>query len=102
MLKKGFLHRNIGIYSVRMLDPPVSMKPFEARPIEEHASQLFLQGELNKYTRLLESAIGRAGFSDSCHGFVMPCDTAARLEGSFTSRDTRDRSVGIPGRARRL
>jgi len=98
MLRKGFLHRDVSIGNVLMLDPPVTMKPFEARPVEQLMAQLSLNdaNELSKYASLLEEVIGKMGFSDKCHGFVIDGDMAASLEGYFTSRDTGERSVCTP------
>jgi len=103
MLRRGFLHRDISIGNVLMFDPPVTMKPFEALPIEQLTAQLSLgdAGELRKYADLLENVIGKMDFSDKCHGFVIDGDIAASLEGYFTSRDTGERSVGIPSCAGR-
>ena len=73
------------------------MEPFEAQPTEQLMTQLFFEdaGELTKYADLLENIIGKMGFLDQRHGFVIDRDMGASLEGYFTSRDTGERSVGM-------
>ena len=99
MLRKGFLHRDVSIGNTLMLDPPVTMEPFEVQTIEQLMTQLSLEngGEINKDIGLLEGAIKNVGHMDKCHGFVIDGDMAARLEGYFTSRDTGEVSVSIIG-----
>ena len=97
MLREGFLHRDVSIGNTLMLDPPVTMKLFEARTIEQQMAQLSLQyeGELAKCADLLEDAIKNIGCLDKCHGFLIDGDMAANLEGYFTLRDTGEVSVSI-------
>ena len=99
MLRSGFLHRDVSIGNTLMLDPPVTMKPFEAQVIEELTTRLSLEfgggGELTKYTTRLEDIIRKIGFPDKCHGFIIDGDMAADLEGYFTSRKTGEVSVSM-------
>ena len=97
MLRRGFLHRDVSIGNILMVDPPVTMKPFEVQTIEQLMTQLSLEnvGEINKDIGLLEGAIKNVGHMDEWHGFVIDGDMAARLEGYFTSRDTGEVSVSI-------
>jgi len=97
MLRRGFLHRDVSIGNTLMLDPSVTMKPFEVRTIEQLMTQLSLEqgGGLNKYVEQLEGAIKKVGHSGECHGFIIDGDMAARLEGYFTSRDMGEASVSI-------
>ena len=95
MLRKGFLHRDISIGNVPMLDPPVVMEPFAEWTIEQRVAQLHLQDgttELDKYVDLVE----KMGSPNQCHGFVIDGDMAARLEDCFTLRDAEEISVGTP------
>ena len=73
MLRKGFLHRDVSFSNTLMLDPPVTMKPFEARSIKEFMTQLSLEyeGELARYANLLEDVIKKMGFPEACYGFVV-------------------------------
>ena len=98
MLRKGFLHRDISVGNTLMLDPPVTMKPFETRIIEGLVERFPLQYrcELSRSTDLLERMIKEMGLVDKCCGFVIDGDMAAPLEGYFISRDARERSVSIP------
>jgi len=98
MLKMGFLHRDISIGNVLMLDPPVT-EPFGAWTMEQLVAQLRFQdgGEpVAKHVNLLEQMIGEFGSHGKCHGFVVDGDMAARLEDSLTLGDLRERSVGAP------
>jgi len=97
MLRRGSLHRDVSIDNILMLDPPVTMKPFEVWTAEQLMTQLSLEqgGGLNKYVELLEGAIKKVGHSNECHGIVIDRDLSASLDGSFTSRDTGEISVGI-------
>jgi hypothetical protein len=99
MLRKGFLHRDISIGNVLMLDPPVTMRPFEVRSMEQLMVQLSLQyeDELARHANLLEDATEKLDFSDKCHGFLTDGDMAASLEGYFTPRDTGEICVSMPG-----
>ena len=99
MLRIGFLHRGISIGTVLMLNPPVEMDPFEEWTVEQRMAQLRLQDgtpELTKYVNLVEKMVKEMDFPNQCRGFVTDGDMAARLEGYFTSRDTGERSVGMP------
>ena len=95
MLRKGFLHRDVSIGNTLMLDPPVTMKPFETRAVEELMTQLSLQygDELTTHADLLGDMIKKIGLADKCHGFVIDGDMAAPLKDYFTSRDHGERSV---------
>jgi len=97
MLRRGFLHRDVSIGNTLMLDPPVTMKPFQVRTIEQLMTQLSLEpGDgFKKYAELLKGAIKNVGHSNECHGFIIDGDMAARLEGYFTSRDMGEASVSI-------
>jgi len=98
MLKMGFLHSDINIGNVLMLDPPVT-KPFGAWTIEQLVTQLRFQdgGEpVAKHVRLLEQMIRELGSPGKCYGFVIDGDMTAHLEDCLTLRDLRERSVGIP------
>ena len=97
MLRMGFLHRDVSIGNTLMLDPPVMMKRFEARTIDQHMAQLSLEykDDLTKYTNQLEDVIKKMGFSDRCHGFLIDGDMAAELEGYLTQRDKGEVSVSI-------
>ena len=70
-----------------MLDPPVKMKPFEAKPPSSD--------ELKVFVKQLEDAVKMVDFPGGCHGFVIDGDMAAELEGYFTSREIGERSVGM-------
>ncbi|KAF9649200.1 hypothetical protein BDM02DRAFT_3142988 [Thelephora ganbajun] len=102
MLLKGFLHRDISIGNVLMLDPPVTTKPFEsetpgveqlmAQPtLEDDDQRRAHEDELAQHAELLAQTIKEMGPLDECHGFVIDGDMAARLEGYFTSRKTEAR-----------
>ena len=97
MLRKGFLHSDVSIGNTLMLDPPVTMKPFETQPIEELMTHLPLQHEheLGEYANLLGDTIKKMGFSDKCHGLIIDGDMAAKLEGYFTLHDAGEVSVSI-------
>ena len=97
MLRKGFLHRDVSIGNTLMLDPPVTMEPFEVQTIKQLMTQLSLEngGEINKDIGLLEGAIKNVGHMDECHGFIIDGDMAARLEGYSTSRDMGEVSMSI-------
>ena len=97
MLRKGFLHRDVSIGNTLMLDPSVTMKPFETQTIEELMKHLSLQyeGELDRYSNLLEHVIKKMGFSGNCHGIIIDGDMAAKLEGYFTLRDAGEVFVSI-------
>jgi len=92
MLRRGFLHRDVSIGNILMLDPPVTTKPFDAWEIKELMKQLSLryedEPELGKYAKLLHDAIKDVGYLAKCHGFLIDGNMAARLKGYFTSRDT--------------
>ncbi|KAF9644695.1 hypothetical protein BDM02DRAFT_3190360 [Thelephora ganbajun] len=103
MLLKGFLHRDISIGNVLMLDPPVTTKPFESETpaVEQLIARLSLEdddqriahrNELAQHAELLTQTVKEIGPLDKCHGFVIDGDMAARLEGYFTSRETEARS----------
>ena len=79
MLRRGFLHRDVSIASILMLDPPVTMKPFEVWTAEQLMTQLSLkQGDgLNKYVELLEDTVKKVGHSDEYHGIVIDRDMPA-------------------------
>ena len=89
ILEKGFLHRDISIGNTLMLDPPATMKPFEAQ------TSLLDVDESSGYAKLLEDAVRKMDFSEGCHGFVTDGDMAAKLEGYFTPRVTGETSVGM-------
>ena len=59
MLRNEFLHRDISIGNILMLDPLVPMKPFEARTIGQFMTRLSLQyeDELARCANLLEVVI---------------------------------------------
>jgi len=98
MLKMGFLHRDINIGNVLMLDPPVT-KPFGAWTMEQLMTQLRFRngGEpVVKHVSLLEQMIRGLGSHSKCHGFVVDGDMAVRLEDSLTFSDLRERPVGMP------
>jgi len=98
MLRKGFLHRDISIGNVLMLDPPVVMEPFAEWTIEQRVAQLHLQDrttELGKYVDLVKM-IKETGSPNQCCGFVIDGDMAARLEDCFTLCDAEEISVGTP------
>ena len=97
MLRKGFLHRDVSIGNTLMLDPPVVVKPFETRTIEELMTRLSLQyeDELATHADLLGDMIMKMGMVDECRGFVIDGDMAAPLKDYFTSRDHGERSVSI-------
>jgi len=98
MVRMGFLHRDINIGNVLMLDPPMT-KPFEAWTMEQLVIQLRFQDEgepLVKYVSLLEQIIMGLGSPGKCHDFVIDGDMAARFEDSLTFGDLRERSVGMP------
>ena len=46
MLRNGFLHRDIDILNVIMLDPPVTMVSFETRVIEQLMMETTYDGTL--------------------------------------------------------
>ena len=99
MLRIGFLHRDISIGNVLILKLPVEMEPFEEWTVEKRMEQLHFQDmapELTKYVDLVEKMVKEMDFPNQCRGFVTDGDMAARLEGYFTSRDTGERSVGMP------
>ena len=82
-----------------MLDPPVPMKPFEARTIGQFMTRLPLQyeDELARCANLLEvDVIKKMGFLDKCHGFVIDGDVAASLDSYFKSSDSGERYVSTP------
>ena len=97
MLKMGFLHRDINVGNVLMLDPPVT-KPSGAWTMEQLVTQLRFQdgGEpVAKHVSLLEQTIRGLDSPGKCHGFVVDGDMAARLEDSLTLGDLRERSVSM-------
>ena len=99
MLRIGFLHRDISIGNVLMLKLPVEMEPFEEWTVEKRMEQLHLQDrtpELTKYVNLVEKMVKEMGSATQYRSFVADSDTAASLEGYFKSRDTGERSVGMP------
>ena len=83
-----------------MLDPPVTMKSFEAQSIEELMTRLSLEyeGDLARYANLLEEVVKKMGSPGECHGFVIDGDMAASLDGYFAPRDTGERSVSMSRR----
>jgi len=97
MLIKEFLHRDVSIGNTLMLDPPVTMNPFTLSTIQELMENLSIgpNNDLGKYVRLLEGVIKKMGFADKCHGFIIDGDMAAKLEGYFAPRDTKEVSVSI-------
>jgi len=97
MLIKGFLHRDVSIGNTLMLDPPVTMKPFTLRTIEQLMAHLSIESknDLGKYVSRLEDAIKKVDFSDKCHGFIIDGDMAAKLKGYFALRDVGEASVSI-------
>ncbi|KAF9649201.1 hypothetical protein BDM02DRAFT_3268903 [Thelephora ganbajun] len=99
LLLKGFLHRDIGIGNVLMLDPPVTTKSFEsetpgveqlmAQPtLEDDDQRRAHEDELARHAELLAQTIKEMGPLDKCHGFVIDSNMAARLEDCFTSPET--------------
>jgi len=99
MLRRGFLQRDVSIGNTLMLDPPVTMNPFDVWEIKELMKQLSLryedEAELTKYAKLLYDAVKNVGYLAECHGFLIDGDMAASLKGYFTSRDTGEVSVSI-------
>jgi len=72
MLRGGYLHRDISIGNILMLDPPVTMKPLEARAMEQLMTRLSLryEDELARYANLLEGVINEVGSLDKCYGLL--------------------------------
>ena len=97
MLREGFLHRDISIGNILMLDPPVTMNSFKVRAVGQLMTRFSLQyeGEFAKYANLLEDAIKKMDYLDKCHGFLIDGDMAAKLEGYFTVCDTGEVFVSI-------
>lgn len=97
MLENGFLHGDIHIGNMLLLDPPVRMKPFKVPSPEERMLNLSFNGgeELNHSTERLESAIRKIGFSDECQGLVTDSDRAARLKDHLARRDIPDEPVSV-------
>ncbi|KAF9650144.1 hypothetical protein BDM02DRAFT_1513122 [Thelephora ganbajun] len=103
MMLKGFLHRDISIGNVLILDPPMTTKPFESEtpvveqlmaqpPLEDDDQRRAHEDELARHAELLAQTIKEIGPLDKCHGFILDGDMAVRLEGYFTSRETETRS----------
>ena len=46
--------------------------------------------------RVVEKMVKEMDFPNQCRGFVTDGDMAARLKSCFMSRDTGERSVGMP------
>ena len=87
MLKMGFLHGDINIGNVLMLDLPVT-KPSGAWTMEQLVTQLRFQdgGEpVAKHVSLLEQTIRGLDSPGKCHGFVVDGDMSARLKDSLTA-----------------
>ena len=62
MLRKVFLHGDISISSVLMLDSPVTMKPFEVQTVEELIRlSLQFEGELARRANPLENLVKKMG-----------------------------------------
>jgi hypothetical protein len=97
MLRMGFLHRDISIGNVLMLDPPVTMEPFAEWTREEHIAQLHLWDgdELDKYVNLVEKLVKELDSPNQCCGFVTDGDMAAHLDG-FMPYGGGERSVSMP------
>ena len=95
MLRRGFLHGDVSIGNILMVDPLVTMKPLEVWTIEQLMTQLSLENgdEINKDIKLLEIAIKNVGHMGEC--LFVDGDMAAYLEGRFTSRDMGEVSVSI-------
>ena len=90
ILKKGFLHRDISIGNILMLEPLLKLDPSKLFPLGDEN-----ENELNKYIKQLEGTVEKMGLSKECHGFVIDGDMAASLDGYFTPRKTGERSVGV-------
>ena len=90
MLRREFLQRDVSIRNTLMLDPSVTMKPFEVRPVGQLMTRLSLEyeGELAKYVDLPEGAIEKVGSPGECRGFIIDGDMAARLEDYFKPCET--------------
>jgi len=97
-LRMGFLHRDISIGNVLMLDPAVKMGPFADETLEQSMAQLSFQEktELAGYVALLKGVIEKLGPQDMCRGFFIDGDMAASLEDCFTQRRMGEKSVGTP------
>ena len=60
MLRMGFLHRDISIGNVLMLNPPAEMEPFEEWTAEQWMAHLHLEDttlELTEYVNLVEKMV---------------------------------------------